>query len=166
MRPIEERFWEKVRKGDGCWDWSGAKFPFGYGSLGVPATKGRWKMVPKGAHRISWELHFGAIPTGLQVLHRCDVPACVRPDHLFLGTQLDNVRDMDKKGRARRVVPPRGTPVRGEDNGRARLTLGEVNAIRSLWENGGIPVRRLAEVFGVGKTTIEHIVHWRTWKVA
>jgi DNA-binding CsgD family transcriptional regulator len=89
-----ERFWRKVRKGEECWEWTGFRVPpLGYGRFRLNDEQ-TW------AHRVSWELTFGPIPEGLQVCHRCDNPPCVRPDHLFLGTPLDNVRDMIGKGRA------------------------------------------------------------------
>lgn len=94
---LSERFWSKVQKGDGCWEWTGARHSFGYGWINRPG-RGNGKMM---AHRLSWELHFGPVAGGRGVLHHCDNPCCVRPDHLFLGSQSDNVRDMWRKGRAR-----------------------------------------------------------------
>lgn len=88
------RFWAKVAKGDGCWEWTAGK-AYGYGRFCV-----RHGHVMH-AHRYSYELRFGEIPLGMNVLHRCDNPGCVRPSHLFLGRQLENVRDMMAKGRAR-----------------------------------------------------------------
>jgi hypothetical protein len=92
-KPLGERFWLKVRKGEGCWEWQGARLPHGYGHLSVP-DRGHVN-----AHRIAWELTNGEIPDGLWVLHHCDNPPCVRPDHLFLGTAQDNVDDSIRKGR-------------------------------------------------------------------
>lgn len=88
-----DRFWAKVRKTNTCWLWIGATIKGGYGSFG--GIKCKVGM----AHRFSWTLHNGPIPAGLDVLHRCDTPPCVNPEHLFLGTQTDNSRDMVQKGR-------------------------------------------------------------------
>lgn len=89
-------FWRHVVKGDGCWLWSGPKNPtYGYGSFS--GVVGEQHLTT--AHRYSFAVANGPIPDGLQVLHRCDVTACVRPDHLFLGTQRDNMLDAIAKGR-------------------------------------------------------------------
>ena len=97
MKSREERFWAKVRKGPGCWEWTGTKSS----NMGHPiiGTGPRGTVIHEYAHRVSWELHFGPIPDELRVLHRCDNPGCVRPDHLWLGTRLDNMRDCAAKGR-------------------------------------------------------------------
>lgn len=89
------RFWARVQKGDGCWEWQGTRIAHGYGRLRV----GSERVL---AHRYSWRITNGPIPAGMSVLHRCDNPPCVRPDHLFLGTQLDNNRDRSAKGRSYR----------------------------------------------------------------
>ena len=106
LRPVKDpvtRFWSYVNRTPGCWEWTGAlskrkrgdrrQRGAGYGHFMVT-----WKTITM-AHRYSWELAHGPIPPGLFVCHRCDNPKCVRPDHLFLGTALDNTRDMIAKGR-------------------------------------------------------------------
>lgn len=100
------RFWSNVRRSDGCWEWTGSKRGNGYGCLAVGGRQ-------VGAHRVAWETQNGPIPEGLFVLHKCDNPPCVRPDHLFLGTAKDNAMDMARKGRAagaRQTHCPKGHP--------------------------------------------------------
>lgn len=147
MKTLEQRFWAKVHKTDTCWLWTAAKINGGYGSIGYGD-----KMVL--AHRLSWELHNGPTHEELCVLHKCDAPACVNPDHLFLGTHADNMTDMTKKGR--RVSTPRS----GESNGRAKLTVAQVRDIRA---REGQSQRALAKEFGLGQTQISHILSGKGW---
>lgn len=93
--PLEVRFWKHVEKTESCWLWTGATDGRGYGKIG----SGSHQASPLTASRASYALAYGPIPDGLWVLHRCDTPACVRPDHLFLGNNDDNVRDKMAKGR-------------------------------------------------------------------
>jgi hypothetical protein len=95
----EERFWAKVLKSEGCWEWQGARFPTGYGHL-------RWYGVGDYAHRVAFILMNGAVPNGMEVCHTCDNPPCVRPDHLWAGTHAKNVADRDRKGRTYRKHNP------------------------------------------------------------
>ena len=96
MPTLEERFWSKVEMipFHPCWEWMGFRNEWGYGQVAISHRS------PERAHRLSWIIHYGPIPRGLFVCHRCDNPGCVRPDHLFLGTTTDNMRDMISKGRA------------------------------------------------------------------
>ena len=149
--PLAERFWDKVNKSDGCWTWTAASNEKGYGVIG--AGNGRNVL----AHRASWSLAFGPIPDRLKVLHRCDVPSCVRPDHLFLGTAADNTADMIAKGRMRH------SPRRGESNYRARLTDERVRYIRQERTRGRTLASLAAEI-GVHLSTIHYASNGKNWR--
>jgi len=116
-----EKFWNGVEKTEGCWERKYGRGPYGHSRFGQRPNRVL-------AHRFSWEYHNGPIPEGLFVLHRCDNGACVRPDHLFLGTQMDNMRDKIAKGRARYVVP---SPRKGSSNSQSKLTDEQVRYIRT-----------------------------------
>jgi hypothetical protein len=153
-RPVEQRFWENVEKSDRCWRWTGSVTNYGYGriSAGSRDSQRVWQ-----AHRLSYWLHYGDYDRQLFVCHKCDNPICVRPDHLFLGTQFDNMRDCKNKGRA---VWPESS---GEKNGRAKLTVEQVSGIRSSLALGGTE-RGLAKIYGVSKGTIGFIKRGETWR--
>jgi hypothetical protein len=150
--PLAVRFWRMVRKTDGCWLWAGATFFHGYGAI-----SGGRKVGPLRAHRVSWEIHFGPIPSGLRVLHHCDTPACVRPDHLFLGTQQDNLSDMAAKHRGRRSGLP------GTTNAQAKLTDEAVREARAARANGAT-FDSLAHRYGVSQKAIMNAVNRVTWR--
>lgn len=136
------RFWLRVDKTDDCWVWIGFRNRDGYG-------RAPFGGVTHMAHRLSWILHFGPIPPKKLICHRCDVPACVRPDHLFVGTQLDNMIDMARKGRG-----PRSIPVMTDD---------VVRAIRSDYVPGVVTQKQIAAKYGVTTKRVYSIVTRRAW---
>ena len=153
---LAQRFWAKVRKSDGCWEWTAARFPFGYGrfSVGVERKSAQ-------AHRVAWELTHGAIPSShLFVCHRCDNPPCVRPEHLFLGTIQDNTADMNRKGRR---APAALTPRPGALNGNAKLGPGDVDAIRRALADG-VFQKRIAAAFGISQAHVSRIARSQSWR--
>lgn len=155
-----ERFWRRVEQTDSCWIWRGSRSANGYGKLTVDRRT-------RSAHRFAWEQTYGPIPAGLYVLHRCDVRACVRPEHLFLGTAADNAADAIAKGRwttgARNgsVRHPESRP-RGERHPMARLTERQVAEIRARRDEGAM-YREIGEEFGISKSTVFAIVSGRIW---
>src|SRR3990167_8578219 len=96
---FSKSFWSKVNKTKTCWLWTGGQ-EHGYGRVLYTTSYSRWRTR---AHRVAWELAYGLIPQGKFVCHACDVKLCVRPSHLFIGTQFDNMRDAARKGRL--IVP-------------------------------------------------------------
>lgn len=144
----EQAFWDHVLKTETCWLWTGGVAGKGYGQFG----KNNGQRFD--SHRFSYELHIGPIPEGLFVCHTCDVPRCVNPEHLFLGTNQDNMQDAARKGR---------TTI-GERNPRAKLTEEDVIELRSLWEPYQVTFQMLAEVYGVTDSSIRAAVLGVTWK--
>lgn len=129
----------------GCWEWQGAKFPDGYGNM-------RWNGKGRGTHRLSYEAFKGHIPDGLCVLHSCDNPPCINPDHLRVGTKKENTQDCLERGRFR--------DSNGEANNLAKLTEADVLEIRSSNESPSV----LADRFNVDRTNIWMIQTGKTWK--
>jgi hypothetical protein len=156
-RSLHDRFWEKVdiRGDDECWEWTGAVFRAGYGSIVVDRAN-------RYAHRVAWVMHVGQpVPDGLVVMHACDNKRCVNPAHLSVGTQGDNLRDAKAKGRTRKVPQP------GEENPAAVLTDARVRMIRAEFaaSGGRRGVRTLlGRKYGVSRTMISYIVEGRNWK--
>lgn len=146
--PAEERFWPLVDKAGDCWLWIGTRLPRGYGTFSFDGVKRR-------AHRVSWIIHYGPIPDGLFVLHKCDNPPCVRPDHLFLGDHGKNMADMTTKGRQ---YKPQGEQVRA-----AKLTTEIVAEILREMTRGATNAE-LARRYGVAPNTLSPIRHGHTWK--
>lgn len=146
-RSLKEKFWGKVKKGPHCWEWQDHRVGFGYGQVKDDSGK------DISAHRASWELTYGLIPDGLFVLHSCDNPSCVRPDHLFLGDQRANMKDRDVKGRT----------LVGSRHGMAKLTEESVREIRRR-AHAGETDRDLAREFQVDSSSISCIARGKTWR--
>jgi len=149
---LEERFWKYTVKKEGCWEWVGNCDPNGYGRL----SAGNWdgKRKPMLAHRISYMIHNGGIISGKHVLHKCDNPNCVNPEHLYSGTPQDNVDDMWDRGRAN---PGRSV---GENHGMAKLSEDQVREIRKSNETG----QSLAEKHGISASQVSAIKNRKAWK--
>lgn len=135
-----ERFTGKVVPSEsGCLEWTGLKNDSGYGIIIIEERRKR-------AHRIAYEVAYGEIPEGKWVLHRCDNPACVNPDHLFLGDNTANVQDMHRKGRGRGGIGPE-------------------TAYAILWRwASGEPRRKIAAEYGVSLHVVKDIARRKTWK--
>lgn len=134
-----------------CWEWQRSRNQHGYGTLTV---KGRRAY----AHRLAYELAKGPIPLGMHILHECDNPRCINPDHLIAGTQSKNMADCHARGRSR-IPSPR---MRGESNGSAKLSQKQVDAIRDGLA-AGVTQKQLATRFGVSQTLISRINTGRIW---
>lgn len=151
----DERFWYNVDKNDflsdsqstHCWSWTGYTAGNGYGMF---KSGGKYVL----AHRYSYTIHKGSIPDGLCVLHTCDNPECTNPNHLYVGTPMDNAKDKVSRGRS----------PSGEKSGRARLTWNVINEIRHLWKTGKYLQKELAIKYGVPRSHISLIVNNKTWK--
>jgi len=138
-KEFEKNFWSKVNKTDTCWLWTGSK-AVGYGFTYF--NKKRFY-----THRFSWESKYGKIQKGLFICHKCDNPSCVNPDHLFLGTQKDNLMDMVSKNRG----------------GRQKLTVKQVKEIRKRYDKGNVTQTFLGRLFGVRQTTISMLTTRNTF---
>lgn len=143
---VTERFWARITKTDNCWTWNGATDTSGYGLLEV-------ENKTRAVHRLSWELHYGSIPNGLGVFHKCDNRICIRPSHLFIGTARDNVADRDRKGRQ----------AIGKRNARTKLMPTQIRQIRELFVKG-VSYSALGRKFSVDAKTIWCVINGKSWK--
>ena len=138
----------------GCMIWTGAATRQGYGIAFDGKISAAGHKVPEGAHRLSYAAEHGAIPPFMNVLHRCDVPCCVNPDHLFVGTQNDNMQDKISKGRQ----------VRGDLHGMATMTEETVRAIRSEYRFRKVTGAMLAKKYGLNKSAVAAAIRGQNWK--
>lgn len=148
-KPLADRFWNKVKKTNTCWEWIATKSMVGgYGVINNNKKAYR-------AHRVSYELAYGPIEDkSLFVCHKCDNPGCVRPDHLFLGTHEQNQQDKRDKGRQ----------SRGEQMGLSKLTPDQVMFARNIYEREVITYTDIAYLLGVSYITIRSILLRKTWR--
>ena len=149
MRPLAERFWEKVAitaNPDKCWEWKAAKGYRGYGRFQL-----RQKVL-KFAHRVAWELVNGTEPPPL-LRHTCDNPPCVNPHHLLPGTQIENVRDRDERGRG----------AKGEHQHLSKVTEADVVRIRQM-ASAGLKLKEIAGTVPIKQPSISKIIRRQTWK--
>ena len=159
---IKARFAGKFRVVDsGCWIWSASRDKSGYGDFYIRSKR-------FSAHRASYALYVGDIPHGMCVCHRCDVRECVNPSHLFLGTNIDNIADRDRKGRqARGLRSGKHTHpesiARGERHGMVRLTADDVVSMRKDRVDG-MKMAELAAKYGVSDSQAQRIVSRLNWK--
>ena len=154
MKTIHDRFMDKVspEPNSGCWLWTAFTRKDGYGQF-------RFEGRTQAAHRVAWQLYNGPLDrgasgSGVCVLHKCDNPACVNPDHLFTGSNADNVKDMVAKGRNQKCM--------GQDASMAKLTDADIITIRLLARMGK-PQNEIATMFNVDNSTISDIKRRKSW---
>lgn len=156
-RTILERFWSKVEFTSTCWIWKGSCGKSGHGHIAwggpskVNSAGNRYNKIAL-ASRVSWMVHYGPIPDGLFVLHRCDNGCCVRPEHFFLGTQLDNMRDCKNKGRN----------AKWDRSGRAKLNWESVKVIRQMRGNGKT-LRQISALFEISERHVWGVANLKSW---
>jgi len=155
------RFWAKVEKGESCWIWKGSKRNKGYGAFVWANSCGT--VIQGRAHRFSYEIHKGVIPKGMFVLHKCDEPSCVNPEHLFIGSNQDNVDDMMKKGRhVKGGTYSKGKYPKGENHHNSKLTEKKVNEIRTDKQN--MSYSALSKKYKIAVGHLHRIITKKAWK--
>lgn len=152
MENYEELIKDKISKNvyidsNDCWLWTASKHKQGYGNL-------NFRKIPSLAHRVSWTVYKGEIPCGMNVCHKCDNPSCCNPEHLFLGTQLDNVVDCKNKNRFTRNIPK---------TRRTKLNYDQVKEIKKMFSEG-ISRKKIQEKFDVGQTCVAKILTGKSWQ--
>lgn len=146
--PWPQRFWEKVSKSDDrdkCWLWTGSVGGHGYGQIHKDGK-------PRTAHRLSYQLSVGEIPDGMHVLHRCDVRACCNPNHLFIGSNRENMLDKISKGRH--------NAPRGERSPKAKLTEDDIKQIRGI----NLESEKIGRIYGVSGHQVGLIKRLQSWR--
>lgn len=144
---LEERFLKYVKKTDACWLWTGNKSHNGYGQIEINGKCCR-------AHRVSYQLYRGETPNNLQVCHSCDIKSCVNPEHLFLGTAKENIKDKVTKNRQ-----AKGNNVAG-----SKLNSQQVLEIRNKYIPFQYTTSMLAEEYGISRATVHRIAMKKIWR--
>lgn len=150
-RSLVDRFWDRVTKSDGCWVWTGPDAGNGYGIIGRGGRRGGNAYV----HRLSYEIHRGPIPKGMQVCHTCDVRRCVNPDHFFLGDHKANMRDAIAKGRI---------DTRGAGNAMATTTMEQAKEVLRRGA-AGERAPAISRSMGISVGVVRRIINGTRWKV-
>jgi hypothetical protein len=154
IETLAYRFWQKVNKQGEHWLWLAGTDKDGYGQIWVDEEMRRGR-----ANRVAWFLYYGEWPT-LPVLHTCDLPQCIKKEHLFLGTILENNRDRARKGRSAINI----SPMPGEKNGNAKLTEADIKTIRARFNFEMVRQQDLADEYNVSQVLIAKIVRRELWK--
>lgn len=155
QRNTAESFWSRVAKSDSCWLWQGGTNHEGYGRISFE-NKQRY------AHQVAYLITYGAIPSGLFVLHTCDNPLCVRPNHLYLGTHQDNMNDRKNRGGyatgENHYIHKHPEIVQGERNGRAKISNQTAQEIHRRYVSEGIRQVDLAKEYNLSQAQISWII--------
>jgi HNH endonuclease len=152
MKSLEERFLTKINKTEaGCWEWTAFKNKLGYGQISM-GRRGEGRSL---AHRVSYSIYKESIPAGMLICHACDNPGCVNPDHLFMGSQSDNMRDCSNKGRVNKSIK-----LLGEKHARSKLSEDDVRLIRSTKGR----TTELSKQLGITTANIKYIRRGETWR--
>lgn len=144
----ETRFWARVKKTKTCWIWTGAKNSKGYGDIMINGKHEK-------SHRYSYLISKGEIPYNKHVLHHCDNPTCVNPEHLWIGTNHENVLDKISKGR--------DSNKSGKNNPNVKLNGEKVNKIRKLYKQGEHNMVQIGKIFNVNRNVISRVVNQKYW---
>lgn len=151
------RFWSRVDKSGDCWLWTGCT------GRTSPYGLVRWGGVQTCAHRVAYVLSGGKFSNGPFVLHKCDNPLCCRPEHLFSGTQMDNMKDCINKGRSAKGAALNHPPQDGENNNNSKTTASVIKEVKRMLENGDRQ-SDVASSTGLTRANVWAIAHGKSWR--